>query len=75
MRLRKNPQNTMYFHPWKHLMNPMSERQVFLYVEDIETDVLLMRKAILKTGLPIELTDDYHLKFNSPMKEFDIVSP
>ena len=33
----------------------MSERQIFLYVEDTETDVFLVRTAIAKSGLAIKL--------------------
>ena len=33
----------------------MPEHQIFLYAEDSENDVLLLRKAIAKAGLAIEL--------------------
>ena len=33
----------------------MSKRAIFLYAEDAENDVLLMKKAIAKAGLDIEL--------------------
>jgi CheY-like chemotaxis protein len=36
-------------------MKPMPERQIFLYVEDTENDVALVRTAIAKGGLGIEL--------------------